>query len=250
MLTMPVSQVSKRRTLIVGHRGASGLAPENTLAAFRLAADLGIDGVEFDVQRTADGHLVVFHDDELDRTSSGTGLLRDKTLAELANLDAGSWFNRQFAGEKIPTLEAMFDQMRGNQLLLFLEMKDPHLFPGMEAEVAAMIRRYGFEGRTQVRSFYHPSLHEFYKIAPDIAISELWYSHMPAAGEITYPTLNMLYSLLTPEIIAEVHARNQKVDAWTVNDVEIAEALIKAGIDGITTDFPDRMVKLENPGKS
>lgn len=244
MLPMPTSRVSQRRTQIVGHRGASGLAPENTLAAFQLAVNLGIDGVEFDVQRTADGHLVVFHDDDLDRTTSGSGLMREKSLAELQSLDAGSWFSFTFSGEKIPTLEGFFDFMKSNNLLLFLEMKDPFLFPGMEAEVAALIRQYKFEERTCVRSFYHPALHEFYKIAPEIPVSELWFDHVPAREDSTFPTLNLLYTLLTPALIQEIHARGQKVDVWTVNDVETAKALIAASIDGITTDFPDQMVKL------
>jgi glycerophosphoryl diester phosphodiesterase len=241
---MPSSRMSERKTQVVGHRGASGLAPENTLAAFQIALDLGVDGVEFDVQMTRDGHLVVAHDEELDRTTSGSGLLRELSIAELQVLDAGGWFAEDFKGERIPSLPELFDFMRGNDLLLFLELKDPAQYPGMEQAVADLIRKYDFVERVQVRSFDHSALHVFHRIAPEMSISELWYERIPSPEETHFPTIDVLYQLYTLENLAEIHARGQKATAWTVNDMEAARQLIDWGIDSITTDYPDQVLKL------
>ena len=155
----PASRVSDRTPMIVGHRGAAGLVPENTLAAFQVAADLRINDVEFDVQCTRDGHLVVFHDNEVDRVTDGSGLIYDMTLDEVKRLDAGRAFYARFRGERVPTL-------RDTDLLLMVELKDPWRFPGVEADVAHLIREYGLADRASVRSFYHSTLHAMFRIAP------------------------------------------------------------------------------------
>jgi len=241
---MPASRVSQRHPIIVGHRGASGLAPENTLAAFRVAAELGVDGIEFDVQRTADGELIVFHDDELERVTDGSGLVYEKTLAEVKALDAGRWFGAAFAGERVPTLAETFELCRGTDLLLFIELKDPWRFPGVEAAVVEMIRAFDLQERVQIRSFYHAALHVVHHVAPEIALSELWFDHLPTDDEVTFKTINAFYPLYTLENIAHIHARGQQATAWTVNDLDVARALIDAGIDGLTTDYPDRLLTL------
>jgi glycerophosphoryl diester phosphodiesterase len=241
---MPESRASDRKPTIVGHRGASGLAPENTLAAFQAAADLKIDGVEFDVQRTTDGHLIVFHDDELDRTTDGQGAVYDRTLAEIKVLDAGVKFDPRFRGERIPTLEETFELLRPTNLLLFVELKDPWRFPGMEQEVADLIRRYNLVDRAQVRSFYHASLHTFFRVAPEIPLSALWFERLPEDDEVTFKVIDALYTLYTPENIAHIHDRGQLVTAWTVDDLDDARRLMRAGIDSLTTNYPDRLLAL------
>lgn len=241
---IPRSRASDRHPIIVGHRGAAGLAPENTLAAFRVAADLRIDGVEFDVQRSADGHLVVFHDDLLDRVTDGKGPVWEQPLAALQRLDAGSYFATRFRGERIPTLRETLDYLRGTDLLLFIELKDPWRFPGMEAQVIAQVREFGLVERVQMRSFYHDALHEVFRLAPELAISELWWDRIPTDDEVTFKTINVLGTLYTPEILAQIHRRGQQATAWTVNDLDQARALIAAGIDGLTTDYPDRLLTL------
>ena len=241
---MPASRVSNRRTLVIGHRGASALAPENTLAAFRAAAALPTDGVEFDVQRTADGHLIVFHDDTIERTTNGTGVTGQYTLAELQALDAGSWFDPAFAGEQIPTLADTLDLLAQTELLLFIELKSPALYPGIEGEIIAMIRQFGLADRVQLRSFEHDSLHRCYAIDPEIPISELWPHKLPDDDEMFFPTLNAYYPLATPDQIAYVHARGQKITVWTVDDLDMAQQLKDAGIDGITSNAPDRILTL------
>jgi glycerophosphoryl diester phosphodiesterase len=241
---MPKSRASDRKPIIVGHRGANGLAPENTLAAFQTAADLKIDGVEFDVQRTTDGHWIVFHDDDLDRVTDGQGPVHERTLAELKVLDAGSKFDARFRGERIPTLAETFDLLRTTDLLLFIELKDPWRFPGIEQELADLTRQYDLVERVQVRSFYHASLHTFFRVAPEISLSSLWYERVPEDDEVTFKVIDVLYGLLTRDNIAHIHERGQLVTAWTVDDLDDARRLMDAGIDGLCTNYPDRLLAL------
>lgn len=241
---MPASRVSQDRPLIIGHRGAAALAPENTLAAFRAAAALPVDGVEFDVQRSADGHLVVFHDDTLERTSTGQGTIGEHTLAALREMDAGSWFDPAFTGEPIPTLDEVFAFLAGTDLLLFIELKAPSLYPGIERQVIDRVVQMGLADRVQIRSFEHDALHRCYAIAPDIPISELWPHKLPDDDETFFPTVNAYGPVCTAEGIARLHDRGQKVTAWTVDDLDAARQLIAAGIDGITTNAPDRLLAL------
>lgn len=238
---MPPSLRSNRKPLIIGHRGAAGLAPENTLSAFEAALNAGADGVEFDVQRTIDGHLIVFHDEDVARTSDGSGLMPQMTLEEMKALDVGSWFGEQFTGTHVLTLAELFEWMQDNNLLLFMELKEPFRFPGIEKEVVHHIHEYNLVDRIQVRSFYHDHLHNLHKLAPDIAISELWYQYIPQRDEITYPTLNLSYSYCTAEDIARFHGWGLKVTAWVVDDLKAAHQLKDWGIDGITTDNPEQL---------
>lgn len=244
LLPIPRSLASDRHPQIVGHRGARGLAPENTLPAFEIAAELDIDGVEFDVQRTADGVLVVFHDDTVDRVTTGSGTLWEMTLDEVQTLDAGSRFDARFAGTRVPTLRETLEYLKTTRLLLFIELKDPWRFPGMAQECVDLVRELGLVERTMFRSFYHDVLHELYALAPEIAISALWDDRLPADDEVTWKTVDAPHELLTPENIRHMQARGQQVTAWTVNDVARARELMDAGIDGLCTDYPDRLLAL------
>jgi len=230
--------------VIVGHRGGAGLAPENTLAAFQNALELGIDGIEFDVQRTVDGEVIVFHDEVVDRLTGESGRVEHLTLEEIKRLDVGKGFDPKFTGERIPTLQETFEFLRGTHLTLHIEFKDAWLFEGIEQQVVDLIREFDYVDRAQVRAFYHPALHTVHQIDPEIAISELWYQHMPTEAETNFRTINAMADYYTVDVIAAIHARGQKATAWTVNDVDIAEGLIEMGIDGLTSDFPDRLMTL------
>lgn len=227
-------------TMIIGHRGAAGLAPENTLAAFRVALELGTDGIEFDVQRTVDSHLVVFHDDDVDRVTDGTGALRTLRLADLKTLDAGGHFDPRFADERVPTLHETLNLLRGQDVVLHIELKSPWYFDGIEQQVVDMVYQMEMVEQVWIRSFYHPALHTVHAIAPEFQISELWFDQFP--DEITYPMLNIYHELCTAAHIERLHAQGRQVTAWTVNDVDVARKLIAMGIDGLTTDFPDRLL--------
>ncbi len=245
---MPKSRISERKPIIIGHRGALQVAPENTIPAFEAALNAGADGVEFDVQRTVDGHLVIFHDEDVSRTTDGTGMLPEMTLAQLQSLDAGSWFDEQFRGARILTLSEFFDWAKGNDLLLFLELKEPYRYTGIERQIVDRIREYDLVERLQVRSFYHANLFELHKIAPEISISELWLRHIPWKAEVVYKTVNLMYGLYTQENIAEFHEWGRSVTAWVVDDLDDARRLMEWGIDGITTNNPEHILKMfESP---
>jgi glycerophosphoryl diester phosphodiesterase len=241
---MPPSRGSDRQPMIIGHRGARGLAPENTLTAFQVAIDLKIDGVEFDVQRTTDGHLVVFHDEDTSRVCGVEGAIADMTLDEVRALDAGAHFDARFRGVGVPTLRELLDLLRPTEQLLFVELKDPWRFPGLEEQTAALLREYDLVERSQVRSFFHRALHVMARVAPEIAISELWWDRLPTDDEVTFKTVNAFYPLYTPGMIAHLHARGQEAEAWTVNDLDAARVLVAEGIDALTTDYPDRLLTL------
>lgn len=144
------------RVLNFAHRGASAQASANTLSAFRLAAELGADGVELDVQLSRDGEVVVIHDFTVDGTTNGSGAVVEKTLTELQTLDAGSWFDAAFAGERIPTLQEVMDAV-GHRLLMNIEIKLPFTLAntGLEAEVVRLIEDNGLVDRVLISSF-HP----------------------------------------------------------------------------------------------
>ncbi len=231
-----------QRPLIIGHRGAMGLAPENTLVAVQRAIDLGVDGVELDVRRTADGFLVVFHDEDVDRTTNGSGMLHQLSLKEVKALDAGSSFDARFAGERVPTLREVFDLLQACDVMVHLELKDAWVHQGIEQQVIDLIREYGLVERVEIHSFYLPALHTAYQLAPDIFISELWYHKLPDDDETHFKAIGALYELHSVETIAQIHQRGQRVWAWTVNDVETAQWLIAAGVDGMTTDYPDQLL--------
>src|SRR5215213_4700199 len=132
LLWMSRPEAARARVQVLAHRGASAYAPENTLAAFRLAIEQRADWLELDVQQTKDGHLVVFHDLRMERTTNGSGALRDLTLDQVRQLDAGSWFGPRFAGERVPTFEEVVALARQQNVRIFPEMKDPRLSPGIE----------------------------------------------------------------------------------------------------------------------
>ncbi len=244
LLPLPTLKNLDHYPVIVGHRGGLGLAPENTLSAFKNALALGVDGIEFDVQRTKDGEIIVFHDEKIDRITGESGIVKDLTLDEMKRLDVGKHFDPVFEGERIPTLRETFEFLRGTNMIMHLEFKDAWLFEGIEQQVADLIREFQYEDRVQVRAFYHPALLTFHQIAPEIAISELWYQHMPTAEETTFRTINAMAEYYTAAVIEEIHQRGQKATAWTVNDLEVAKQLIEMGIDGLTSDFPDQLLPL------
>lgn len=241
---LPPSRVSSGRPMIVGHRGAAGLAPENTLAAFQVARELRIDGVEIDLQRSRDGTVVVFHDSDIGRTTGGHGNIWDLSLDEIKALDAGSYMGEQFQGERVPTFEETLDFLRQTDLLIIVEMKEPWRFPGIEEPVVELIHRYDVVEQLSIRSFYHDSLHTIHRLAPEIALSELWLDRLPRNEDVIYKGVNANHNLYTRKNIERLHQRGIQVTAWTVDDLDEARRLIDAGIDGLTTNYPDRLLTL------
>lgn len=231
--------------LRIGHRGAAGTHPENTLVAFQRALELGADGVEFDVHRTSDGHLVVIHDAFLHRTTNGNGMVMATTLAELKSLDAGSWKGPEFAGQRIPTLRELI-RATPNDCLLFLEMKAGSIhYPGIEEEILKVIVEEGARDRTQISSFDHHGLRKIHQLDPGMSLGMLYWENLldaPAlAKAIGAQALHPAWEWVTPELVQAAHAAGLKVNTWTCN-LPMAIQMVKAcGVDGIMSDFPDRL---------
>lgn len=235
-------------TLIFAHRGASGYAPENTLPAFELAAQMGADGIEFDVQITADGRLIVHHDRELGRTAAAEGKFRDWKFADLRAMDVGSWFDLRFAATRMPTPEEVVETV-GSRLLLDVELvNDSWRLDGIETEAVALFRRMNLFDRAMVSSFNPRLLWAVRRAEPRIVLGALWGSFSPphlkaewwrrrAAVEYLHPE----HVLVTPRFVAQAHAQGRRVHTWTVNERTEAERLRALGVDMIMGDFPDRL---------
>ncbi|MBB2747923.1 UNVERIFIED_ORG: glycerophosphoryl diester phosphodiesterase [Microbispora rosea subsp. rosea] len=242
--------------LVVAHRGASAYAPENTVAAFELARDQGADMFELDVQETRDHHLVLMHDTTLGRTTDAEEVfpgrapwrVGDLKLAEIRKLDAGSWFSRKarfsgaYAGEAVPTLGEALRAMRGSGLGLLLEIKEPRLYPGIEARVAEEIGRDpAWRGRIVVQSFDWESMRRFHGLMPGVPIGLLGtprIAELPGLARFA-DQINPPYADVTADYVRRVHRLRMKVLAWTVDDPTAVRRLIGAGVDGVITNRPD-----------
>lgn len=232
---------------IFAHRGYSKKYPENTCIAFQKAANLDIFGVEFDVQQTADQQLVVIHDETIDRTSTGTGFVKDMTLAELEKYDYGRWFGEQFAGEKIPTLRDVLTIFTETQHVLNIEIKsDIFEYEGIEQLIAQEIDAFGMHERVIVSSFNHESIQRFYQSQPTIQTGALFASLVTNIEHYlkTLPSdaLHIWYFHAYRKIIQDALANGVTVRAFTVNDVAIAKELQSLGVEAIFTDDPGLML--------
>lgn len=230
--------------VIIAHRGASRQAPENTMAAFRRALELGAGGIELDVHLSADGHLVVTHDEQVDRTSNGKGLVRDKTFGELKALDFGSWFSPEFKGERIPGLEEVLQLVAGWDGLLNIEIKNgPIFYPGIEKAVANAIAQYKLTYRTIISSFNHYSLVEIRKLNPEIKTAPLYmaglYEPWEYARTIGACAIHPLFYNIVPEVMKGCKLNSIMVNPFTVDQPEYIKAMAAAGVDGIITNVPD-----------
>lgn len=231
------------------HRGAAGHYPENTMLAFAKALELGATGIESDVQMTRDGQLILIHDETLQRTAGTAEWVKDLTLAEIKQLEVGSWFHADYVGERIPTLEELLDLVSGTDALVNLELKTGVvLYPGIEQKVLDTVRRYGLSERIIISSFNHYSLVECKSLAPDIRTGILYmeglYEPWNYAKRIGADALHAYQYALTPELVAEAKAAGVVYHPFTVNDPKVMQALIAAGVAGIITDFPDRLAEL------
>jgi glycerophosphoryl diester phosphodiesterase len=234
------------RTLIFGHRGASHEAPENTLSAFRLARDMGADGVELDVQLSRDGTVIVMHDSAVDRTTDGEGEVEDLTLKQLRELDAGSWFSSAFAGESIPTLKEVFGAV-GHHMLMNLELKAISSDPtGLEETVVALIAKHGMGEQVLISCFNPLVLERVRALDPHLSLAFLYGPRLPEEKRARWvqdlqplAALHPEYHLVDADHLAWAHAQGCSVNTWTVDDPAEMERLLSLGIEGIITDRPD-----------
>jgi len=241
------------RTRVIAHRGFSGVAPENTIAAVRAAIKIQADMVEIDVTLTADGHIVVIHDETLDRTTDGSGKVSDFTLAELQQLDAGAWFAPRFAGERIPTLDALLEEIEG-RILLNVEIKSEAVDRGIVTKVASAIQRHGMIDQVVVSSFSPTALQQMHAVTPDIQTAVLYntkYHKGQDAVEIVTDlgasVFNIKRQRLTKTMLRRCREHDIPVGIYTVNKPARMRRLVKKGIDAIFTDHPDRLLEVLNP---
>lgn len=268
---------------VIAHRGASGHAPESSMAALELAHEWGVDYLEMDVQITSDGELVVFHDDAIERTSDGEGSINDHTLEELKALDTGSWFNdaypaqadEAFEGIQVLTLDEVFDRF-GHDARYYLETKSPQLNPGLEEALVAMLEEHDMvdSGRVLVQSFEQDSLLKVQALNDDVPLIQLvwyypseedesrlveWTDVTPGPSEITDQDFqavadyavgigtNFIYEgeeVIDADFIRQANDNGLPVHVYTVNETEEMGRLREMGANGLFTNYPDRLLEL------
>lgn len=242
-------KTEKHSPLKIGHRGAAGYCPENTISSFKKAIELGADYLELDIQMTKDSELVVIHDSTVNRTTNSKGRVRDFTLREIQSLDAGSWFHRKFAGEKIPSLLEVFNEFAGKVGFL-IELKKPSLYPLIVEKLAEELKKREFtSGDRQiiVQSFDREALKRFHELLPSIPIGVLVkHSGMKIitnknlksfASYVSY--VNPKITMVNKRIIKRIHHHGFKTIIWTVNKKNDLKKLKNLHVEGIISDFPD-----------
>lgn len=231
--------------LTIAHRGASGHAPENTLAAFRRAVALGATFIETDLHLSRDAHFVAIHDETLERTTNGRGAVHDHTLADLRRLDAGSWFGSDFVGERIPTLGEILEFSRRHDVIFYLELKQADTF-GTEHALVNALRQSGEIPRAAVMSFEPAVLERLRRSEPMLMTALLYDGTLENLFEQAVGAgvrqLAVRGDLVTPALLEEARRKDLHLICWTVNHPAHMRALITAGVHGIITDYPDRLL--------
>lgn len=233
------------RPVVLAHRGDRAHAPENTLPSFELAFSHGADAIELDAKLTADGHIVVFHDATLERTTNGKGRVARKALTELRVLDAGSYFSEGFRGERIPLLEEVFDAL-GKKLIINVELKN-YDTPGddLVERVCDLVVKCGLQERVIFSSFLARNLNKARRLLPGVPRGLLAARHLAGAWSRSFGFSFGDYALLNPCIddvdshaVQRVHRLRRRMFVWTVNKAEDIKRLNGWGVDGMFTDDP------------
>lgn len=232
--------------LVIAHRGASDEAPENTLASFERAIEMGADAIELDVKLSADGEAVIIHDDTVDRTTDGTGTVAEMTLAQLKQLDAGAPFDPKFTGEHIPTLREVIDLVDG-RAIIFIELKTVSLTPtDLEGTVIDIVNETDTADKTILISFNPFSLIAAKRKTSEIPLGLLYTDETSAylrdrwfAPFIHPEALLPRRQMVTLEHVQEMRDRGHPVFVWTVDEPEDMEEIIGMGVEGIITNRPD-----------
>jgi glycerophosphoryl diester phosphodiesterase len=277
VLSFPDKRSTTDSTVLnVGHRGASGYAPEHTIPAYDLALEQGADYIEIDLQMTADGVLVAMHDDTLDRTAVApegvpeeycTGPVIEKTLEQIKMCDVGTWFNEtypeyasdEYVGLQIPTLEEIFQEY-GTSVNYYIETKNPSAAPGMEEELLRLMDEYGLtkpaaeDWQVLIQSFSEDSLRTIHELNSSLPLIQLYSSaetsesiraHLAEAEVSEYAVgIGPSQSDVDAELVEAAHALCLDVHPYTVNEKKDMKRLIRLGVDGMFTNFPDRLEKV------
>lgn len=234
---------------IFAHRGSKGTHPENTMAAFREAQRVGANGIEFDVHLSADGELVIIHDEKLDRTTTLSGYVKDFTRTDLKRADAGRKFSESFSGEKIPFLGEVFEWAQAHSMKMNIEIKTDHIpYPGIEEKIIASIRRYRYEDRVILSSFNHQSIERVKELAPEVERALLFEGIPAKLHEILTEKKEAGFHPdarhLTKPILEFARQLGYKIRPWVANQEEQIRELADMKVDVIMTDFPEKALKL------
>jgi glycerophosphoryl diester phosphodiesterase len=252
--------------LNIGHRGASGYAPEHTIPAYDLALEQGADYIEIDLQMTKDGVLVAMHDDTLDRTADApegvpkrfcSGPVIKRTLEQIKQCDVGSWFSPEYAGEQMPTLEEIF-QRYGTSVNYYIETKNPEAAPGMEEELLRLMEKYELikpaaqDWQVLIQSFSAESLMKIHEMNSSLPLIQLYFSTktsesiQASLAEVSTYAVGIGPSMTDVDaaLVEAAHALCLDVHPYTVNETDEMKALIALGVDGMFTNFPDRLEEL------
>jgi glycerophosphoryl diester phosphodiesterase len=262
---------SEVEILNISHRGASGYAPEHTLVAYERGEQMKGNFIEIDLQMTNDGELIAMHDETVDRTTNGTGLVKNMTLEEIKQLDAGVWFNGknpqysnlEYVGLKVPTLEEIFLKF-GQGANYYIEIKSPDVYPGMEEKLLELLQKYklsGINGNSShviIQSFSEDSLQKVHELDPSIPLIQLlWYD---SSADITDAELRSIkkyavgvgpnFNQMNIDYVQAVREEGLLIHPYTINEKEEMRKALEWGVTGIFTNFPDRFNKVLNEFKS
>jgi glycerophosphoryl diester phosphodiesterase len=237
-------------TRVIAHRGLSSLGPENTLIAIEKAIEAGAAMVEVDVTVTADGRVICLHDETLDRTTSGSGLPGDFTLAEIKQLDAGSWFAPEYAGERIPTLAEVLETVNG-RILINVEIKSEAVEHGVVPKVAALIAEHEMIDQVVVSSFSPEALRLMKTADPSVITATLYNKELHTGRDpleivqdVGSRGFNISSKRVTPEMVDRCHKHGIPVAVYTVNDTAEMLRLMAMGVDAVFTDHADTMLEM------
>lgn len=231
------------------HRGFSGCYPENTMLSFEKAVEAGCEGIELDVHLTKDNQLVIIHDEKIDRTSNQHGFVKDMTYEELCRVDFSYKYTNQFGFQKIPTLREYFEFIKEKDLITNIELKTGvYEYPGIEKAVYEMICAYNLQNKVIISSFNHNSVMRMKTIAPELECGFLTETWLLDAGsyvsshkiEAYHPDFHML----TDSELTDLKKHHVKINTWTVNETEDILSMIQKEVDGIISNYPDRVAFL------
>lgn len=236
---------------IFAHRGFSGYYPENTMLAFQKVAEETVaDGIELDIQLTKDGEIVIMHDEMLDRTTNGSGWLKDHTLEELKMLSVGVNVKGFFPRQTIPTLREYFTWLKTTKLITNIELKTSYFeYEGIEEKLIAMVKEFGLEDQIWYSSFNHYTVARIKKLMPEAKcglLTDTWLMNIGeyAASQEAASVNARTYFCAKEGVAADLHAHNIALQAWTPNDAEMMQELVDAGVDVLITNYPDIAAKV------
>jgi glycerophosphoryl diester phosphodiesterase len=255
------SSIYEKKIVNIAHRGASGHAPEHTIPSFQLGEQMNGDYIEIDLQMTKDGKLIAMHDETVDRTTNGTGQVKELTLAQIKKLDAGSWFNEnypqfakpQYAGLKVPTLEEIFMKF-GREANYYIETKSPEVYPGMEDKLLQILKDYKMidsKGRTKnilIQSFSQESLMKVHTMNPELPLVQLlWYDTPAAISDIELESIKKYavgvgpnFDKVDEKFVKMARNHGLQFHPYTVNEKADMRRALEWGATGVFTNFPDR----------